>query len=108
MLAGSARKITPRMLEASELRISSNLPSANWAEKVGMAAMATDCAMAACAINIKEKPYRRPATLPETICEASEMLTQKLSCTTATPSTRGPIRRKTSRTAAFSRPRMGV
>ena len=45
----------PRMEEASDARISSFCPSACCAEKVGIAAIATDWAIAACAMIINEK-----------------------------------------------------
>src|SRR5688572_12791289 len=98
MLAGNASIRMPRNEAANEARISPVLPSACCAEKVGRAAIAIDWAMAACAMIISEKPYVRLATLPSSMWEARFVLTQKLSCTTATPSRRGPIKRKTFRT----------
>ena len=55
-LAGRDNSNTPRKEAASEARISSTLPSACWAEKVGMAAIAIDWAMATWAMSISENP----------------------------------------------------
>ena len=104
--AGAASRTTPRSAAASELRSSSSLPNACCAENVGMAAMATDCAIAAWAMSMREKPYWRPATLPLSIWDANQVFTQKLSCTTPMPAIRGSISRKTSRTAGSLNPRV--
>ena len=90
-LAGSASRNMPRRAEASEERISSCLPSACCAEKVGIAAIATDWAMAACAMSISMNPYDRLTRLPSAMREPRLVLTQKFNCTIAAPNTRGPI-----------------
>ena len=105
--AGIESSSTPRVLAANDERTSSSFPRAYWAASVGIAAVAMDWAMAACGISIKIKAKVTPVTLPSCISEARRILTQKLSCTTATPSRRGPIRRITSRTGAILRPKVG-
>jgi len=70
--------------------------------------MAIAWAMAASGIIISEKPTASAVTLPSGCSDASRVFTRKFNCTNATPNTRGPINRATSRTSGSLAPNVGV
>ena len=69
----------PRMLAANEFLTSLSLFWANCRASVGMAAVAIDCASAACGMSMSAKAKTMPVTLPEGMADARLVLIQKLS-----------------------------